>query len=187
MSGRTQSSYKRSGEQTLPEYASASFRKAEKAHQPPPDLNGQIDSSQQLPAFGGVTFEQPGKPPFLLGAFSGERRLTVKNVMKNCELFGTLGLAIFSIGAVSPVMQAAEPAPGEKQALPVREIIMYSSGVALFERAGELEGETTIDLRFKTEDINDLLKSMVVQGGGGFKRYLRLARSDHQDAAVLRR
>ena len=85
--------------------------------------------------------------------------------MKNCELFGTLGLAIFSMGAVPPLMQAAEPAPGDKQALPVREIIMYSSGVALFERAGELEGETTIDLRFKTEDINDLLKSMVVQGG----------------------
>ena len=47
--------------------------------------------------------------------------------------------------------------------LPVSEIILYSSGVGYFQRDGQIEGDATVDLRFKVDDINDLLKSMVVQ------------------------
>jgi hypothetical protein len=47
--------------------------------------------------------------------------------------------------------------------LPVTEINLYSSGVGFFERDGQVEGRAQVDLRFKTEDINDLLKSMVVR------------------------
>lgn len=51
--------------------------------------------------------------------------------------------------------------------LPLREVILYSSGVGYFERAGEVSDRARIELRFRTEDINDLLKSMVVQDLGG--------------------
>lgn len=47
--------------------------------------------------------------------------------------------------------------------LPVTEISLYSSGVGFFERDGQVNGRARVDLRFKTDDINDLLKSMVVR------------------------
>ena len=47
--------------------------------------------------------------------------------------------------------------------LPVTEISLYSSGVGFFERDGQVEGRAQVDLRFKADDINDLLKSMVVR------------------------
>jgi hypothetical protein len=72
-----------------------------------------------------------------------------------------LGLAVTMAGAVI----AAEPAG--KTALPLREVILYTSGVGYFERASEIEGAATTELRFRTEDINDLLKSLVVQDLGG--------------------
>ena len=52
-------------------------------------------------------------------------------------------------------------------ALPLSEVILYSSGVGYFQRDGEVNGRAKIDLRFKVDDINDLLKSMVVQDLGG--------------------
>jgi hypothetical protein len=47
--------------------------------------------------------------------------------------------------------------------LPISEIILYSSGVGYFQRDGQVEGRATVDLLFKTDEINDLLKSLVVQ------------------------
>ncbi|MCI0536059.1 MAG: DUF4139 domain-containing protein [Verrucomicrobiales bacterium] len=51
--------------------------------------------------------------------------------------------------------------------LPLSEVVLYSSGVGYFERVGEVEGRAQVDLRFKVDDINDLLKSMVVQDFNG--------------------
>ncbi len=58
---------------------------------------------------------------------------------------------------------------GKDQAaeIPVKRIVMFSSGVAFYERNGEVQGDATIDLKFNTRDINDLLKSMVLQDDGG--------------------
>src|SRR4051794_8275610 len=49
------------------------------------------------------------------------------------------------------------------QALPLSQVVLYSSGVGYFQREGTVEGDARIDLSFPTQDINDLLKSMVVQ------------------------
>lgn len=46
--------------------------------------------------------------------------------------------------------------------LPIRRITLYRSGVGSFERRGMVEGNASVQLRFKTEQINDILKSMVV-------------------------
>jgi hypothetical protein len=64
------------------------------------------------------------------------------------------------------------PAWGEEEArsdLPVKRVVMFSSGVAFFEHTGEVEGNTTVDLKFNVRNINDLLKSMVLQDLGGGK------------------
>ena len=51
--------------------------------------------------------------------------------------------------------------------LPVKRVVMFSSGVAFFEHSGEVEGDAKVDLKFNVDDVNDLLKSMVLQDHGG--------------------
>jgi hypothetical protein len=66
--------------------------------------------------------------------------------------------------AFAPSVTAQEPAKTE---IPLKKVVMFSSGVAFYERAGEVEGDKSVELRFNTRDINDLLKSMVLQDEGG--------------------
>ena len=51
--------------------------------------------------------------------------------------------------------------------LPVTKVMLFNSGVGYFERQGEIEGDVRIDLAFPVQDINDMLKSMVVQDLNG--------------------
>jgi len=51
--------------------------------------------------------------------------------------------------------------------LPVSMVVLYSSGVAYFEHAGEVNGNTVVELGFKAAQINDVLKSLVLQDMGG--------------------
>ena len=50
--------------------------------------------------------------------------------------------------------------------LPVTQVVMFSSGVGYFARSAEIEGSARVDLTFQERDINDLLKSMVLQDFG---------------------
>jgi hypothetical protein len=52
--------------------------------------------------------------------------------------------------------------------LPVKRVVLYKHGVGYFERAGEVASGQTARLEFKPNDMNDVLKSLVVdeQGGG---------------------
>lgn len=56
-----------------------------------------------------------------------------------------------------------------RDAVPLEKVVIFTSGVGYFQHGGEAEGDTTVQLEFQTDEINDLLKSMVVQdlGGGG--------------------
>ncbi len=47
--------------------------------------------------------------------------------------------------------------------LPISRVILFSSGVAHHTRSAEVEGDTRVDLTFPENDINDLIKSMVLQ------------------------
>lgn len=47
--------------------------------------------------------------------------------------------------------------------LPVKQVQLFSSGVAFYLHEGTVSGSTTVQLRFKAEQINDILKSMVLQ------------------------
>lgn len=51
--------------------------------------------------------------------------------------------------------------------LPVTRVVLFNSGVGFFEHAGSVEGDGAAELRFKTEQINDVLKSLVLQDLGG--------------------
>ena len=58
------------------------------------------------------------------------------------------------------------PQPGSAE-LPITRIVLFTSGVGYFQREGQVDGNARVDLQFHTQDINDLLKSLVVQDTGG--------------------
>ena len=47
--------------------------------------------------------------------------------------------------------------------LPIGQVVLFSSGVGYFQREGVIEGDARVDLSFPTQDINDLIKSMVLR------------------------
>jgi hypothetical protein len=51
--------------------------------------------------------------------------------------------------------------------LPVTRVVMFNSGVGYFSRSGEVDGDARVDLAFQELDINDLIKSMVLEDFGG--------------------
>jgi hypothetical protein len=66
------------------------------------------------------------------------------------------------------VVALAAPALADTQAdLELSRIALFNSGVGYFEATAQVEGDTTAELRFRTEQINDILKSLVVQDFGG--------------------
>src|SRR3954452_13808110 len=53
--------------------------------------------------------------------------------------------------------------------LPIKRIVLFSSGVGYFQHEGKVDGNATIDLKFRVENINDLLKSMILEDRSGGK------------------
>jgi hypothetical protein len=79
-------------------------------------------------------------------------------------LVAASGLAVTSSTALAQTSRAAAAGPREGQVageLPIRRITLYRSGVGSFERRGLVQGNSNVQLRFKTEQVNDILKSMV--------------------------
>src|ERR1044071_5106627 len=75
---------------------------------------------------------------------------------------------------ITPLAQAQTPRPRRAQApspqpaspqtaqLPIRRVVLYSNGVAYFERRGQVTGHAEVSLPFKQSQVDDVLKSMVV-------------------------
>ncbi len=59
--------------------------------------------------------------------------------------------------ALTTTTNAAQPN------VPVRAVVLFSSGVGYFEHFGTVKGDGTTELRFKTNQINDILKSLILQ------------------------
>jgi hypothetical protein len=65
-------------------------------------------------------------------------------------------------GTTAPVSQSAPGRQTPNALLPLRRVILYSNGVAYFERRGNVTGRAEINLSFKQSQVDDVLKSMVV-------------------------
>ena len=70
--------------------------------------------------------------------------------------FGLLALAL-SLALAATVRGLAAEAP-----LPLESVVLFTSGVGYFQHAGEVTGDATVEMQFAADDVNDLLKSMVV-------------------------
>ena len=77
--------------------------------------------------------------------------------MRNCVVCWIVSLSCVATGLCA---QAEEP-QGAK--LPLKRIVLFSSGVGFFEHSGKVQDDAKVQMKFKAADINDLLKSMVVQ------------------------
>ena len=62
------------------------------------------------------------------------------------------------------LLVTAEPAAAD---LPLEKVVLFTSGVGYFQHGGKVTGNATVEMSFKSENVNDLLKSMVVEDLGG--------------------
>ena len=88
------------------------------------------------------------------------------------SLSGGAALAAAVAFIVWPARSPADPpkpsdqppaAAAEAAQLPIGQVVLFSSGVGYFQREGQVEGNTRVDLSFPVTDINDLIKSMVLR------------------------
>ncbi len=78
-----------------------------------------------------------------------------------------LRLPALAVALLFAGIAQAQDKPRPKAELPIRRIVLFSSGVGYVQREGDVEGNAQVELRFNTHDINDLLKSLIVQDRGG--------------------
>jgi hypothetical protein len=57
-------------------------------------------------------------------------------------------------------------AQGAAAELPVTRVVLFSSGVAYFEHRGQVSGDASIALPFRSDEVNDALKSLVIWDTG---------------------
>src|ERR1700691_4974971 len=76
--------------------------------------------------------------------------------------------ALPSQAQIHPPAPATRPA-ADQQAVPVKEVVLYTSGVGYFEHFGSVKGDGFTELHFKTQQINDILKSLLLEDLDGGK------------------
>src|SRR6476469_2735377 len=91
-----------------------------------------------------------------------------KRLAAACLLAAVLATPILSYSA--PANNPAEK-PADKPAanVPVKVVVLFSSGVGYFEHVGAVKGNASTELRFKTQQINDILKSLILEDENGGK------------------
>jgi len=73
-----------------------------------------------------------------------------------------LGCLLVQLAAFSAT--AAEAPSAE---VPLRRVVLYTSGVGFFEHDGQVQDDAQVELTFNVREMNDLLMSMVVEDLGG--------------------
>jgi hypothetical protein len=83
--------------------------------------------------------------------------------------FGILSLFVWNQHAPARPEKPADPLASpvtEKATIPVQHVVLFNTGIAYFERRGEVNGKQRLELTFPSGNLNDLLKSMTVDDGG---------------------
>ena len=81
-------------------------------------------------------------------------------------IVGIIGYAMFAHAQDDPAgFVGAKGKPADP--LPIKQVVLFNSGVGYFQREGEIDGNARVQLSFPVGDINDLLKSLVLQDAKG--------------------
>src|SRR6516165_4836793 len=75
-------------------------------------------------------------------------------------------VAALTLRPAADARPAATPTPDTPR-LPVKGVVLFSSGVGYFQREGAVDGDARVDLTFPVGDINDLIKSLTLQDLNG--------------------
>lgn len=76
---------------------------------------------------------------------------------------GPIAAVVLALGLTAIPALAQQTAAS----LPLKRVVLFSSGVGFFEHDGQVDGNVEVQMKFNVQDINDLLKSMVVEDLGG--------------------
>ncbi len=90
--------------------------------------------------------------------------MTVRRLLWAIPVAGAAALGLTAehlLTAAGPNAAQGDPRPAAT--LPVSQVVLFNSGVGYFARSGEVDGDARVDLSFREEDVNDLLKSMTLQ------------------------
>ena len=68
-------------------------------------------------------------------------------------------IKLFLLISMASISNAQTPST----ALPIQKVVLYSSGVGYFEHEGRVAGSATTELRFRAAQMNDVLKSLLLQ------------------------
>ena len=75
------------------------------------------------------------------------------------------GFLVLGLSAATCGVTLAQDA--STQSLPLHEVVLFNSGVGYFQRSGRVNGNASVDLSFRAEKINDILKSLVLLDPAG--------------------
>ncbi|MFP4441926.1 MAG: hypothetical protein ACLFST_02310 [Spirochaetia bacterium] len=77
-------------------------------------------------------------------------------------------ISLLTLPAMGVAQDTGNSSPGTASApLPINRVSMFTSGVGYFQHGGSVTGDEEITLNFSRDDINDILKSLVIQDFGG--------------------
>jgi hypothetical protein len=97
-----------------------------------------------------------------------KRKLIVAGI--GAAVLTATGALWLTHGSPKAPLQPVEARQGQgdaaASALPLSQIVLFSSGVGYFQREGDVEGNARIDMQFPIDDVNDILKSLVLQDMG---------------------
>ncbi len=65
------------------------------------------------------------------------------------------------------IPEPGRPALKPANVLPISQVVLFNSGVGYFHRNGQVDGDAHVDLQFQASDINDLIKSLVIDDAHG--------------------
>jgi hypothetical protein len=74
-----------------------------------------------------------------------------------------------TLGVLAMMAASLSASAADKTDLAVTRVALFSSGVGYFECDATVKGDAQAELKFRTDQINDIIKSMVVQDFGGGK------------------
>src|SRR4051812_7494900 len=93
-----------------------------------------------------------------------------KQLISACLASAVAGICLPTLPAFSQIKPPAHAAkPADQQAVPVKEVVLYTSGVGYFEHYGTVKDNGFTELHFKTAQINDILKSLLLEDMDGGK------------------
>ena len=98
---------------------------------------------------------------------SQRRRLWIVSTLHGTIAVGIVSYHFFATTGQADTSLLMDKKTKPSDPLPIRQVVLFNSGVGYFQREGEVEGNARVQLSFPVSDINDLLKSLVLQDAKG--------------------